>query len=48
MKPASPMEQTARSVASRLREAGFIAYFAGGCVRDLIRGKEAEGFRHRH
>ena len=38
------MEQTARDVASRLREAGHIAYFAGGCVRDLIRGKEAKDF----
>jgi poly(A) polymerase len=44
MKAASPMEQTARNVASRLREAGHVAYFAGGCVRDLIRGKEAKDF----
>lgn len=38
------MEQTARNVASRLRDAGHVAYFAGGCVRDLIRGKEAKDF----
>ena len=38
------MEQTARKVAARLREAGHVAYFAGGCVRDLIRGKEAKDF----
>jgi poly(A) polymerase len=38
------MEQTARNVAQRLREAGHTAYFAGGCVRDLIRGKEAKDF----
>lgn len=44
MKPASLMEQTARKVAARLREAGHVAYFAGGCVRDLIRGKEAKDF----
>ncbi len=44
MKPASPMEETARSVASRLRDAGQMAYFAGGCVRDLIRGKAAKDF----
>jgi len=44
MKPATPMEQTARNLASRLRDAGHIAYFAGGCVRDLIRGKEAKDF----
>jgi poly(A) polymerase len=32
------MEQAARKVAARLREAGHIAYFAGGCVRDMVRG----------
>ncbi|MEO7167497.1 MAG: CCA tRNA nucleotidyltransferase [Spartobacteria bacterium] len=35
----TPMETTARSLAERLRAAGHIAYFAGGCVRDLLRGK---------
>ena len=34
----SPMEETARQVAARLRDAGHIAYFAGGCVRDMVRG----------
>src|SRR6266516_1985144 len=34
----SPMEETARRVAARLREDGHIAYFAGGCVRDMVRG----------
>ena len=34
----SPMEETARKVAARLREDGHIAYFAGGCVRDMVRG----------
>src|ERR1041385_7870732 len=34
----SPMERTARDVAARLREEGHIAYFAGGCVRDMVRG----------
>jgi len=34
----SPMEKTARKVAARLREQGHIAYFAGGCVRDMVRG----------
>jgi poly(A) polymerase len=33
------MESTARGLVDRLREAGHIAYFAGGCVRDLVRGK---------
>ncbi len=33
------METTARKIVARLRERGHIAYFAGGCVRDLVRGK---------
>jgi poly(A) polymerase len=32
------MEKIAREVAARLRESGHIAYFAGGCVRDMVRG----------
>src|SRR6184192_4363448 len=32
------MEKSARKVAARLREQGHIAYFAGGCVRDMVRG----------
>jgi len=31
------MEKTAREVAMRLRGTGHIAYFAGGCVRDMVR-----------
>lgn len=38
MKTKTPMESTARSIAHRLHERGQIAYFAGGCVRDLLRG----------
>jgi poly(A) polymerase len=34
----SSMEKVAREVAARLRESGHIAYFAGGCVRDMVRG----------
>src|SRR5213592_5226405 len=34
----SPMEKAARKVAARLRQNGHIAYFAGGCVRDMVRG----------
>jgi poly(A) polymerase len=37
MKPPS-MEETARAIAARLRENGYVAYFAGGCVRDMVRG----------
>jgi len=32
------MENAARRVTARLREQGHIAYFAGGCVRDMVRG----------
>src|SRR5205085_9383615 len=32
------MEQTAREICSRLRGSGHTAYFAGGCVRDMVRG----------
>ena len=32
------MEKIAREIAARLRESGHIAYFAGGCVRDMVRG----------
>ncbi len=33
------METTARALVDRLRAAGHVAYFAGGCVRDLVRGQ---------
>ena len=32
----SPLTKAARAIARRLREAGHIAYFAGGSVRDLL------------
>ena len=38
-KELSPMEKTAREIVARLRGQGSIAYFAGGCVRDLVRGE---------
>ena len=38
------MEETARQLAARLRAAGHIAYFAGGCVRDMLSGKPAKDF----
>src|SRR5436853_7016274 len=40
----SPMEEAARKVAARLRDAGHIAYFAGGCVRDMVRGLAPKDF----
>ncbi len=33
------MLATARSIVERLRGAGHVAYFAGGCVRDLVLGQ---------
>jgi len=41
---ASSMENTARAIAARLREHGHIAYFAGGCVRDIVRGVTPKDF----
>lgn len=38
------MEQTARTVVKRLQDAGFIAYYAGGCVRDALRGQTPKDF----
>jgi poly(A) polymerase len=35
----SPMEQTGREIVRKLRAAGHVAYYAGGCVRDLLSGK---------
>jgi poly(A) polymerase len=39
MKPAPSMEQTALEVVRRLRAAGHVACYAGGSVRDLLRGQ---------
>jgi poly(A) polymerase len=33
-----------RAVAQRLRAAGHVAYWAGGCVRDLLLGREPKDF----
>ncbi len=35
-----PDELTARRIVARMQEAGHIAYYAGGCVRDMLRGAE--------
>ena len=40
----SPMEQTAREICARLGAQGHIAYFAGGCVRDMVRGLTPKDF----
>src|SRR6266513_1089027 len=44
MKATSPMEKTAREIAARLRESGHVAYLAGGCVRDIVRGETPKDF----
>ena len=44
MKPETPMESAARSIARNLRDRGHVAYFAGGCVRDLLRGEVPKDF----
>jgi poly(A) polymerase len=38
------MREAGRRIAERLRGAGFIAYFAGGCVRDRLLGLEPEDY----
>ena len=38
------MEKTAREIVARLRAAGHIAYFAGGCVRDIARHQTPKDF----
>lgn len=44
MKTSSPMEKSARWMVDRLRTAGHVAYFAGGCVRDLVRQQTPKDF----
>jgi poly(A) polymerase len=43
-KPHDPRQIFAASIVARLRDAGFEAYFAGGCVRDLLLGLEPEDY----
>jgi poly(A) polymerase len=40
----SEAESTAASIVRRLRDAGHVAYYAGGCVRDMLRGVEAKDY----
>ncbi len=40
----SPAARLARTVAARLKEARYQAYFAGGCVRDLLLGREPNDY----
>lgn len=39
-----PKRQVATDVVGRLRSAGFQAYLVGGCVRDLVMGREAKDY----
>lgn len=41
---AQTLESTARSVVQRLQDAGFTALYAGGCVRDQLRGVEPHDY----
>src|ERR1700730_2319123 len=38
------MEKTARDICARLRDHGHVAYLAGGCVRDMVRGLTPKDF----
>jgi poly(A) polymerase len=42
--PASPQFAAACRILATLRAAGFEAYLAGGCVRDLLLGREPEDY----
>ena len=38
------LETSARAIVARLQEAGFTALYAGGCVRDRLRGSEPHDY----
>src|SRR5260370_34617956 len=40
----TPKEDKALAIIARLRERGFNAYLAGGCVRDRVLGVEAKDY----
>lgn len=40
----SEREKEARAIVMRLRDAGFVAYLAGGCVRDRVLGVSAKDY----
>jgi poly(A) polymerase len=42
--PASAIREKAVSIVKRLRQQGFEAYFAGGCVRDMLLGKTPQDY----
>jgi poly(A) polymerase len=44
MLPASPQLAAAQAILRKLREEGYEAYLAGGCVRDLLLGREPKDY----
>lgn len=42
--PSSARQQAATAIVEQLHAAGFEAYFVGGCVRDLLLGREPSDF----
>ena len=44
MLPESPQFEAALEILKTLRAAGYEAYLAGGCVRDLLLGREPEDY----
>lgn len=42
--PASLQQSVATQIVERLRASGYLAYFAGGCVRDLLLGRSPDDF----
>ena len=44
MFPATPQFEAALGIVGTLRAAGYEAYLAGGCVRDLLLGREPEDY----
>jgi putative nucleotidyltransferase with HDIG domain len=42
--PGNPAQDAAAQIVARLRAAGHQAYFVGGCVRDLLLGRDPEDF----
>ena len=41
---ASAAQDAAAEIVTRLRAAGYLAYFVGGCVRDLLLGRQPKDF----
>src|SRR3954468_5877683 len=41
---ANPKYKAAREIVAKLRDTGHLAYFAGGCVRDMLLGVPPKDF----